>query len=643
MPISFGIGNLVWLPRPSITEGTEEVAWTTFLIPVRRTGDTAQALSINWTINFSGISSPVIGESVSPASASDLGSGVSGSLAFESGTSQLFIPLLIVRDSIPEPTEYFIVAVTDTSTGTTISDQFAIVDDDKSILAITTNNASRIQSEGTGTGTTEFTFTVSRTGKTSGTCSAKWRIDNSDVDATDFENSIIPSGTVSFSDGDTSKTITIRVRQDSVAELNERLQVSLLAPIDAAIDSSRQSASAQIVNDDGTALAIAATNANKLEGTGTAFTAYTFTVTRTGSTTGTTTVKWAVSGSAISASDFQGGVIPTDILSFSANETSKVITVNVVQDVTLEADEPFAVTLSNPDGGTITTATANGRIVNDDGTALAIAATSANKREGTGTAVTPYTFTVTRTGTTTGTSTVKWAVSGSTINATDFQGGVIPSDTLSFAANETSKVITVNVVQDATLEANEDFAVTLSSPSTGTKIATPTATGTILNDDLRKNYLFANGNSISIPDKSQATSALSVDGVTGIITKLSLTLAGLRHEFANDVDIALVSPTGVGVVLLSDVGGTSKLDNITLKFSEDAEEFLPATEVSTGVYSPTDLAGNDQQDFQGITSTDLRSFNGINPNGTWQLLLRDDGVGDTGSLVRGWILEFTTA
>ncbi|MDM3850388.1 MAG: bluetail domain-containing putative surface protein [Aphanizomenon gracile PMC649.10] len=115
---------------------------------------------------------------------------------------------------------------------------------------------------------------------------------------------------------------------------------------------------------------------------------------------------------------------------------------------------------------------------------LAITPTNAVQAEG-NSGTKPFTFTVTRSGNTTGTNTVNWTVAGTgtnPANATDF-GGTLPSGILTFAANETSKVITVNVNGDITQESNETFTVTLSNATNGTNITTATATGTIQNDD----------------------------------------------------------------------------------------------------------------------------------------------------------------
>jgi len=254
-------------------------------------------------------------------------------------------------------------------------------------------------------------------------------------------------------------------------------------------------------------LAIAATSASQTEGNS-GSKAFTFTVTRADNTTGSNNVNWAVTGSGTNpanATDFVGGVLPSGVVSFAAGETSKVITVNVQGDTTVEPDENFTVTLSTPtNGATITTATATGTIQNDDVAVptLAIAATSASQTEG-NSGSKAFTFTVTRADNTTGSNNVNWAVTGSgsnPTNATDFVGGLLPSGTVSFASGETSKVITVNVQGDTTVELNENFTVTLSNATNGATITTALVTGTILNDDISVTPIETFGNTKLVQD-----------------------------------------------------------------------------------------------------------------------------------------------
>ncbi len=136
------------------------------------------------------------------------------------------------------------------------------------------------------------------------------------------------------------------------------------------------------------------------------------------------------------------------------------------------------------------------------GTTLAISATSASQTEG-NSGSKAFTFTVTRAVNTTGTNNVNWAVTGSgsnPANATDFVGSVLPSGTVSFAAGETSKVITVDVQGDTTVELNENFTVTLSNATNGATITTATATGAIQNDDTSVTPIEAFGNTKLVQD-----------------------------------------------------------------------------------------------------------------------------------------------
>jgi len=361
-------------------------------------------------------------------------------------------------------------------------------------LAITATNGDRPEGN---TGNTPFTFTVNRSGNATGTNNVNWAVTGTGTNpanAADFAGGLFPTGTLSFAAGETSKVITVNVQGDTIVEPNETFRVALSNPTNGATITTA-TAQGTIQNDDvvvSTNLAIAATTASQTEGNS-GSKAFTFTVNRSGSTTGANNVNWAVTGTGTNpanATDFVGGVLPSGTVSFAAGQTSKVITVNVQGDTTVEPNETFRVTLSNPNNGaTITTATAQGIIQNDDSVAiatnLAITATNANRPEGDGWS-TPFTFTVNRSGSTTGANNVNWTVTGvgtNPANATDFVGGVLPSGTVSFAAGETSKIITVRVKGDTTPEPNETFRVTLSNPTNGATITTATAQGIIQNDD----------------------------------------------------------------------------------------------------------------------------------------------------------------
>ena len=118
------------------------------------------------------------------------------------------------------------------------------------------------------------------------------------------------------------------------------------------------------------------------------------------------------------------------------------------------------------------------------GATYALTATDATKLEGNA-GSTPFTFAVTRTGDSTAAATLSYAVTGTGTNpatAASFTGGVLPTGTVSFAAGDKARTITVNVAGNTIYEPDKTFAVTLTGPA-GATVATSSAAGTILNDD----------------------------------------------------------------------------------------------------------------------------------------------------------------
>lgn len=255
------------------------------------------------------------------------------------------------------------------------------------------------------------------------------------------------------------------------------------------------------------------------EGTG-GTTPFTFSVTRSGDTAGLSLVDYWMWPEGYAAEpnvhDFTGPTAGT--LYFQAGETAKTITINVAADSTVEANEAFNVSLSNPRGATIDANSAQAVILNDDGgppppsqTTLAFAGDVTRAEGNAGS--TAFVFTVNRGGPTDGTSGVGWAVQGlggpSVADGADFPGGTLPYGSLAFAPGETSKTITVNVAGDTTVEPTETFRIVMHDAN-GASIpaAGADAFGTITNDDGGG----AGPTSVSIGDlapKSEGTGGLT--------------------------------------------------------------------------------------------------------------------------------------
>lgn len=74
-------------------------------------------------------------------------------------------------------------------------------------------------------GTTDFTFTVTRSGGSDGAVSVEYSLQNITTNAADFASTL--GGTVNFAAGQTSRTITIQIAGDTLPEANETFRVLL--------------------------------------------------------------------------------------------------------------------------------------------------------------------------------------------------------------------------------------------------------------------------------------------------------------------------------------------------------------------------------------------------------------------------------
>jgi hypothetical protein len=207
-------------------------------------------------------------------------------------------------------------------------------------------------------------------------------------------------------------------------------------------------------------------------------TAMTFSVTMSAPSASDVTVDYATSDlSASAGSDY---VAASGTVTIPAGQTAATFTVLVNGDTTPEPHDNFLVTLSNPVGATLQQALAAGWIFNDDGIGISIADVSA--AEGTG-PNTVFTFTLTLSKL----PPAPISVVAMTANGTALAGGTdywFKSQTINFAKGQKTATFSVTVRGDAVNEGDEQFFVSLSSPTgTGAKIIDTQAVGTITNDD----------------------------------------------------------------------------------------------------------------------------------------------------------------
>lgn len=145
-------------------------------------------------------------------------------------------------------------------------------------------------------------------------------------------------------------------------------------------------------------------------------------------------------------------------------------------------------------------------------------------------------------------------------------------------------------------------------------------------------------------------SILRVADNWGTISGLKVTISNLNHTFIDDVNIALTSPDGQTVMLMSDCGGNQSVAGKVFSFDNTATVKIPIDASTTitdgGVYLPNDQV-NATDNFPVRAppvqpyGTNMAAFLGGNPNGEWQLWITDDFNGDGGTLA-GWFLTITT-
>lgn len=220
----------------------------------------------------------------------------------------------------------------------------------------------------------------------------------------------------------------------------------------------------------GSAPSFAINNASATEG-GTV----TFTVTRSGTTSGSYTLNYATANNtATAASDYTS---KSGTLTFADGVTSQPVSVTTLQDASVEGNETFYVDLSNASGGaTITTSRGTGTITDDDtggSCSVSFAVNDIAGDEGD-----TLVFTITKTGSTTSTCRVNYATAnGSAIEPNDY---ALTSGTLEFAPAETQKTVSVTTnAGPMQTEPTETFFLNLSSPTGGATISDSQGVGTI--------------------------------------------------------------------------------------------------------------------------------------------------------------------
>ena len=280
----------------------------------------------------------------------------SGTLTFAPGETEKTITVLVNGDRLAEPTEWFVVNLSD-PTNANISDATGvgtILDDEPPTVSVTD---AAVTEANTGTRSATFTVTLSAISEVDVTV----HYDTANMTALAGSDYVSASGDVVIPAGQTSATFTVAVMGDRLPEPTETFGVNLSAAMNATIGDGQGVAS---ILDNEPRISIS--DATKREGRNGKTTLLTFTVTLSAAYDQPVTTSYRTVNGTASTGD-NDYVARSGTLTFAPGETTMTITIDVKGDTRKEATEYFYLDLfGNSTNSLLTKNQGIGTILNDD-------------------------------------------------------------------------------------------------------------------------------------------------------------------------------------------------------------------------------------------------------------------------------------
>jgi cysteine-rich repeat protein len=368
--------------------------------------------------------------------------------------------------------------------GATVADaqgQGTIVNDDNPMLSIGDISLSEGNS---GTRQAVFTVKLSQASPSTVTYSVA-TADSTAKAGSDYVASALSGQAIAA--GQTSRTFSVTVNGDTAYEANESFTANLTA---ATVSISDGLGRATILNDDLYTLTVG--DVAIAEGnSGTRLATFTVRLSQARTIPVTYTIATA-NVTALAGSDYVARTLSDTI---PAGQTSRVFSVTINGNTTVEPNETFAVNLSGATGASILDSRAIGTIRNDDGPTLSVNDVAVSEGNS---GSKPATFTIRLSQPSANAVTYRITTANGTATAAsgDYATRTL-NDTI--PAGATTRVFSVMVNGNTTVEPNETFTVNLGSVA-GATVLDGQGLGTIVNDD---------GPTLSVNDVS------TVEGDTG--------------------------------------------------------------------------------------------------------------------------------
>jgi uncharacterized delta-60 repeat protein len=318
------------------------------------------------------------------------------------------------------------------------------------------------------------TVQIRRTGGLEGTISATYQ--TAPITATPDLDYIDVTDTVTLQPGEMFRTITIPLRDDFLAEEEEFFAIQLRDPVGGSIG--RQPVTTVIIESNDTQISFA--NPVFVVNENAPGARANITIVRTGVSSRPITVQFSTADdTATAGSDYTAVSVP---ITFEQDETTKIISVPLLDDSLVEGDEKVDLVLQPITQGpdvSLGLGTASLTIADNDSApgSLEFSGDVVVNEDGR-----TATVTVTRSAGKLGTVSVNYATQDVTASAPDDYTG--RSGVLTFQQTDTAKTIVIDIFDDSQVEGNETFQVVLSNPSGGAVLGIrDTATVTIVDTD----------------------------------------------------------------------------------------------------------------------------------------------------------------
>ena len=407
-------------------------------------------------------------------------------LTFRAGETSKVIAIGTADDALAGSDKTFTVTLSSPSGAVLGTDSTATVTIRDNDVAPVITVADATVAEG---GTAQVTVSLDR--PYSKDVSVWWQTADGTAGGGDYSGLSQPERIV-FRAGETSKVIGIGTSSDLVQEGNEDFTVMLMSPSGATLGTDWTST---VTIRDVALPEVSVADAAVAEG-GTARVA----VTLDRPSSQDVTVWWQAADGTATSGDYSAPSAKQKI-TFKAGETSKTIEIKTTQDTIHEGSESFTVTLSDPAGATLGTASTATVTITDDDAVPEISVAGAAVTEG-GTAR----VTVSLDRPSSKDVTVWWQTADGTAGGSDHSAPPTKQK-ITFKPGETSKTIEIKTTDDTIHEGSESFTVTLSDPAGATLGKDPSATVTITDDD-------------AVPEISIADAAAAEGGAARVTVSL---------------------------------------------------------------------------------------------------------------------------